>query len=158
MIINCNKCNKDFKVDNSLIPENGRLLQCGHCKNEWFFKPNISSKNKDLYNNNLTKINEFMNQDSSSSLDNSNKIKLKENKSNLSIINNDKKLETNKKNNYMNVLNYLIIFIITFAAIILIVDTFKINLSKINPKIIPALDNLYAIFFDLKLFLKDLFY
>ena len=110
MIINCNKCNKDFKVDNSLIPENGRLLQCGHCKNEWFFKPNIRSKNKDLYNNNLTKINEFMNQDSSSSLDNSNKIKLKENKSNLSIINNDKKLDTNKKNNFMNVLNYLIIF------------------------------------------------
>ena len=31
MIIECNKCNKKFNVDESLIPENGRLLKCSNC-------------------------------------------------------------------------------------------------------------------------------
>ena len=37
MIINCNKCNKSFNVKDDLIPEKGRLLQCGNCQYKWFF-------------------------------------------------------------------------------------------------------------------------
>ena len=40
MIITCNNCNKNFEVDSSVIPENGRLLQCNSCKHKWFFKKN----------------------------------------------------------------------------------------------------------------------
>ena len=38
MEIQCPKCNRSFKIDKSLIPEKGRLLQCGTCGHKWFFK------------------------------------------------------------------------------------------------------------------------
>ena len=38
MEIQCPKCNRSFKIDMSLIPEKGRLLQCGTCSHKWFFK------------------------------------------------------------------------------------------------------------------------
>ena len=45
MEIQCPKCNRSFKIDKSLIPEKGRLLQCGTCSHKWFFK-NIIHENK----------------------------------------------------------------------------------------------------------------
>jgi hypothetical protein len=56
-----------------------------------------------------------------------------------------------------SVLNNLIIIIITFVAIILILDTFKNNISHYLPILIPFLDNLYLSFYDLSSFVKDLF-
>ena len=38
MIITCEKCNKTFNIQDKLIPDNGRLLQCGSCGHKWFFK------------------------------------------------------------------------------------------------------------------------
>ena len=38
MIITCPNCNKKFKIDNSLILDEGRNLQCGSCNNVWFYK------------------------------------------------------------------------------------------------------------------------
>ena len=38
MIIECPKCNKKFQIDQNLIPNNGRKLQCGSCDHNWFFK------------------------------------------------------------------------------------------------------------------------
>ena len=38
MIITCPSCQKKFKLDNNLLPENGRTLQCGSCDYKWFFK------------------------------------------------------------------------------------------------------------------------
>ena len=38
MIITCPNCEKKFKIDNSLIPEDGRNLQCGSCEHIWFYK------------------------------------------------------------------------------------------------------------------------
>ena len=43
MIITCPNCNKQFKIDNSLIPDEGRDLQCGSCNHIWFYK--IQEKN-----------------------------------------------------------------------------------------------------------------
>ena len=51
MIITCPNCNKQFKIDNSLIPDEGRDLQCGSCNNVWFYK--IEEEN-----NKLLKLNE----------------------------------------------------------------------------------------------------
>jgi predicted Zn finger-like uncharacterized protein len=31
MIIECTNCNKKFRVDDDLIPENGREIICGSC-------------------------------------------------------------------------------------------------------------------------------
>ena len=38
MIITCPNCEKRFKIDNSLIPNEGRDLQCGSCEHVWFYK------------------------------------------------------------------------------------------------------------------------
>ena len=45
MIITCPNCNKQFKIDNSLIPDEGRDLQCGSCNHIWFY--NIQKKNNE---------------------------------------------------------------------------------------------------------------
>ena len=37
MIITCVNCGKKFELEQRLIPDKGRLLQCGSCKHEWFF-------------------------------------------------------------------------------------------------------------------------
>ena len=52
MIISCINCNKKFDLNSDLIPESGRLLVCGICNHEWFYKkeviPNIiQSDNND---------------------------------------------------------------------------------------------------------------
>jgi predicted Zn finger-like uncharacterized protein len=47
MIIDCIKCTKKFEVNASLIPDNGRTIQCGSCNHVWFYKPKIEqSKNE----------------------------------------------------------------------------------------------------------------
>ena len=38
MIIICPSCEKKFQIEDKLIPTEGRLLQCGSCNKEWFFK------------------------------------------------------------------------------------------------------------------------
>jgi predicted Zn finger-like uncharacterized protein len=38
MIISCPNCNKQFKINPSLIPDNGRDLKCGSCDHLWFYK------------------------------------------------------------------------------------------------------------------------
>ncbi len=37
MIISCPECNKRFNIDQNLIPEDGRLLQCSNCMHKWHF-------------------------------------------------------------------------------------------------------------------------
>src|SRR6056300_1660668 len=47
MIIDCINCSKKFEVNASLIPDNGRTIQCGSCNHVWFYKPKIEqSKNE----------------------------------------------------------------------------------------------------------------
>ena len=55
-----------------------------------------------------------------------------------------------------NLLNLIIVFIISFGAIILILDTFQIYIAKIIPNIEFLLYSLYETFNDIRLFLKDL--
>ena len=38
MIINCPNCKKKFKIDDNLIPLEGRDLQCGSCSQIWFYE------------------------------------------------------------------------------------------------------------------------
>ena len=40
MIISCSNCNKKYKIDEKLIPENGRLLQCSSCNHKWHYTIN----------------------------------------------------------------------------------------------------------------------
>ena len=141
MIITCENCNKKFKLDINLLGKNGRFLQCGNCKYKWFFKP-LAKQEK--------------NEKSSDSIASKN---LNKNVKNEPIIinkidnykNNKKKIK--KKSQFIS---YFFISLITFISIIIILDTFKLNISAFLPEIVPFLNNLYASLYDLLLFLKDL--
>ena len=37
MIIKCINCNKKFNVNQNLIPEHGRLIECGSCNHVWHY-------------------------------------------------------------------------------------------------------------------------
>jgi len=62
-----------------------------------------------------------------------------------------------KKSNILNkIISYLVVFIISFVALIIVLDTFKTQLSNILPNLELFLFNLYETFEDIGLFLKDL--
>ena len=54
MIITCPCEKKQFKIDSSLIPNEGRELQCGSCEKVWFYKPQNESENPLKLNNNVS--------------------------------------------------------------------------------------------------------
>ena len=56
MIITCPNCNKQFKIDNSLVPNEGRDLQCGSCNHVWFFKKQKIDFNKDVIKKDISEI------------------------------------------------------------------------------------------------------
>ncbi len=162
MIITCPNCNKKFNIDVSLIPEKGRFLQCGSCNHKWHYiiskqesenDKNINIRNKD---NESTYINKLPQEEKA------NKIKKKTiSKIQKKIKNKNQELsistkKNNKKYSLGNLLGNLMIILITFFALILIIDTFKINISNYFPILIPLLDNLYQSLIDLISFIKDL--
>ena len=135
MIITCACKKKQFKIDSSLIPNEGRKLQCGSCEKIWFYKPKNSIETPLNLEDNISSNNEVIN--------NENKFQDKENKS---------------TNIGFKFFSYLIVFIISFVALIIILDTFKSSLSSIFPNLELILFNLIETLKDIKFFIKDLFY
>ena len=54
MIITCPCEKKQFKIDSSLIPNEGRELQCGSCERVWFYKPQNENEAPLTLNNNIS--------------------------------------------------------------------------------------------------------
>ena len=154
MIIDCIKCNKKFNVDSSLIPDKGRLLECGSCNNKWFFEKDIIKKTSSSIEKSLT-INDNADTDIKIASDTSN-IQDNENVKDLDTSDQVVKDKNLKKNTKFNILNLTIVFIISFIALIIILDTFKAPISKIVPDIELILYNLYETINDIKLFFIDL--
>ena len=157
MIIACQNCNKKFDVDQNLIPEEGRLIQCSSCDHKWFFKNEILAKTKDTSDNVLMKIfdsngsqeKKKINQNNRISIQNRDNVPLEETIKNVEI----NKIKTDKRSNFLNL---IIVFMISFIALILILDTFVEPLIKIFPDLETFLYNLYESINDIKLFIKDL--
>ena len=162
MIISCPNCNKKFNIDQKLIPETGRLLQCSSCNHKWH---HTITK----VNNELAIKEKIQNQDSKNKIlkpalneETSVNEEIKKNvKKNIEqrIIKkeiHDKNKKSNIKFDFSNLLKNLMIIIITFFALILILDTFKMNISNYIPVLVPLLDSLYESIVDLSSFLKDL--
>ena len=157
MIINCINCKKKFEVNSSLIPENGRTIQCGLCNHIWFYKPKINVS-KDETNSEIinpssieektqikNEISQVQNRSNTNDIDNNE-------------INNKKIKKKNKKNSFsiIKVFSYILVLIISFIAIVVILDTFKSSLSNIFPDIEIFLYNLFETVKDVYLFLKNL--
>ena len=140
MIITCPCKKKKFKIDSSLIPIEGRKLQCGSCEKVWFYKIPESTELR-LSDNQIIKENSI----NSSSNDETTKDQKKNIKVNFGSI-------------LFKGFSYLIIFIITLIAIFIILDTFKSPLSNIFPNLEMFLFNLIETLKDIKFFIKDLFY
>ena len=148
MHINCINCKKTFQIDEKLIPDSGRLLQCGKCNHQWFFNKEKLEKIIDKQEDNL-KQND--NEDIKLKKQTESEILLKpeQDENNETITNKHK-----KQNN--NFLNTFLVLIISFIAFVLIVDTFKIQIKAFYPEIDDLLNSLYQTLTDINLFFKDL--
>ena len=147
MIITCPCGEKKFEVDENLIPDKGRLLKCGSCDQTWFFNKNVSEQTEPL-------IDKPANQK---------KILYKDENIDKSVSKAPIKpgselVKYKPKYNFTfgKFLSYIIVSIITFVAIIIVLDTFKDPLSNIFPDLELTLYNLFETLRDLILFAKDL--
>jgi predicted Zn finger-like uncharacterized protein len=156
MIITCENCNKKFDLNSTLIPKKGRMLQCGKCDHKWFFK------NEKVYNNNEPLINkedetELKDLDIAAAIDETKKEYTVKNFPEGELKNDDIIEKDHKKEHKsLKILNYIIVFLISFIALIILADTFKNPLSKFVPNIEVLLYNLIETTKDIILFIKDL--
>ena len=164
MIITCPNCNKQFKIDNSLIPDEGRDLQCGSCNHIWFY--NIQEKNNEV----LELKQEIISEDIETKAENK-EDKIEEEQQPEEIIKNEinikKKVENLEKQKNTTTLkktenkgskffSYLIVFIISFVALIILLDTLKTPLINVFPGLEIILFNLFETLQDIKLFIIHL--
>jgi predicted Zn finger-like uncharacterized protein len=166
MIIECTNCNKKFEIDSALIPAKGRLLQCSHCDNRWFFKKEENGQvlpetiNKVKLPESIAPIKkEIINETPEEPINENLKSKLDNNISIDPIIkkNVNKKKINNNTVGY-NFLNIILVVVISLVALIILVDTLKKPISIIIPNIEIILYNLYETIKDIILFFKDLIY
>ena len=162
MIITCPSCKKKFNIDINLIPAEGRNLQCGSCDRVWFYKkedpiPEPLQINEDIVIKEK-EDREYLNKDKPK--DELTKKPVEENKktkSGLSTIKEtESKPEVIKKNQSSKFFSYLIVFIISLGALIILLDTLKTPLINIFPGLEVLLFNLYETLKDIKLFIIDL--
>jgi predicted Zn finger-like uncharacterized protein len=161
MIIRCPNCNKQFKINPSLIPDNGRDLKCGSCDHLWFYKIEDNKteplplsddfEDKEIDN----KIVENINEPNDVSLPKKTVGRIDKTEDNIA----EKQLPTKnkiKKNASSKFFSYLIVLIISFVALIILIDTLKVPLINIFPGLEILLFNLFEILKDIKLFIIDL--
>ena len=162
MIITCPNCNKQFRIDNSLIPNEGRDLQCGSCNHIWFYK--IEEENEEVLklNNEITskdiEVKVEKNEEKIEKKREFKKVNTKVNNEKENILEKQKNntLSKNSKNNGIKFFSYLIVFIISFVALIILLDTLKTPLINVFPGLEIILFNLFETLQDIKLFIIDL--
>ena len=165
MIINCPNCNKRFKINTSLIPVEGRDLKCGSCDHVWFYK--IEDKNleplflkEDIINNEdkpeiidkkIERTNEIKKSSSHSKIDTKDKKDLDK------IADKQIPSKNKTKNTSSKFFSYIFVFIISFVALIILIDTLKTPLINIFPGLENILFSLFEMLKDIKLFIIDLY-
>ncbi len=162
MIIECPACSKKFNIDEKLIPDEGRLLKCGNCDHTWFFKKEENLK----LETETIKINEIEENKSKINIEPVNvpiketkKIRKKISKKPSTKKSTSKELVSIDKSSVSrenNIIKKIFLIIISIIAFILLIDTFKNQISVIFPGIVQMSDSLFQVINDLKLFIKDL--
>jgi len=144
MIISCEKCNKKFELSDELIPDEGRLLQCGSCSHQWYY----------VHNETIKLVKEV------DGVDISKNVKKTSRKQTEKKVKNDAIDENNSFSNEkkgIGFLSIIIVVVISFIALLVIVDTFKLYIVSFIPNIDFYLSSLYESIKDIFLFFKDLF-
>ena len=147
-----------------MIPDEGRDLQCGSCNHVWFYK--IKEKNNDLL-----KLDEEIESENIDIIPKEKKEKIEEKRQSQGKVKTEIKNELKEKNseNQKNkttsknttnkgskFFSYLIVFIISFIALIILLDTLKTPLINVFPGLEIILFNLFETLQDIKLFIIDL--
>ena len=148
MIIACPCGEKKFEIDESLIPEKGRNLQCGSCNRKWFYKKPIKEELVEKVNPKID-LNE-VGDTTKHEVEETDKKEIDENNQ----IEKEKKIVKKK----INILRIILVFLISFVALIIIIDTFESPLKTVFPNIDLLMNSLYETLHDVVLFIKDLFY
>ena len=145
MIITCPCNKKEFEVDASLIPTEGKLLQCGACDRKWFFQKEVEIKEKELP---IERI---------SIEDKIQEIPKKTEDIIVEAENTKKDIAIKKNIPKVSFLNKLLIIFISFIALIVLLDTFKSQIMIFLPGFDFVLESLYETLKDIFLFISDLF-
>ena len=180
MIVECPNCNKKFNLEENLIPDSGRDLKCSSCGNIWRYEINTdykSKKSKLLNEPNKgieiakSKIENKEIETDEPEIDNKNilindkdneeqkkKINKKQPKSkkDKNLIVEDKKENEKTNKGIKTILVFFLIIIISLLGVILLADTFKLQILNLFPNLVPLFDSFYETLLDLKLFLIDL--
>ena len=152
MIISCEKCNKKFELADNLIPNAGRVLQCGSCSYQWHYVPE----------NKIELVNEVKN-----NVETNDKVKKKPQKSLKKAIEKRKTIanqnihqtyseESETKERKVGFFSFLLVSIISLVSLVILLDTFKVQISSIIPNIDFYLYSLYDTLKDIFLFFTDL--
>ena len=162
MIITCPSCKKKFNIDINLIPSEGRDLQCGSCAHIWFYKKQEPISEPLQINEDIA-IKEKEDSDKLNgdrSKDQLIKKPVEENKKAKPKLSTIKETESKpgliNKTQSSKFFSYLIVFIISLGALIVLLDTLKTPLISIFPGLEVLLFNLYETLKDIKLFIIDL--
>ena len=156
MIITCEQCYKKFEIESKLIPEKGRLLQCSSCNFKWFYKKEILEESKVVLEEQNIKSENI-----DPTIKETNDVKIFDD----SISSEKKNKKPKRKHSYtapktkkISFLNSILVFIISIIALIVLVDTFKNQISLMFPETEYILESLYETLKDILLFFQDLFY
>ena len=162
MIIECPACSKKFNIDEKLIPDEGRLLKCGNCEHTWLYKKEGKIK-LEAETTKISQIEEIKSEINIEPVDDTikqtKKIRKKISKKSSTKESTSKELVSIDKSSVSrenNIIKKIFLIIISIIAFILLIDTFKNQISVIFPGILKMSDSLYLVINDLKLFIKDL--
>ena len=156
MIIECINCNKKFDVNSELIPSSGRTIQCGSCNHIWFFDP------KKIIQTNIEKPKKSEKIFEQKSIQKKKEInKIIKKKDSTFVSKNKKKFEITEykaKSGFSlsRFLSYILVLIISFIALLIVVDTFSSFLYQIFPSLELIVFSLFETLKDIELFIKDL--
>ena len=128
MIINCQSCNKNFEINDQLIPVNGRLVQCGFCNSKWHQLPQIETTEVEP-------------------------IDKKEEK-NLTT---SRSAKTENKTKKIGFLSLVLIILISTVATFLVIETFKIQIISSWPQADVYINHVYETLENIFILIKDLF-
>ncbi len=153
MIIQCENCNKKFEIQDSLIPDEGRLLECGSCAHQWHYTPITKLELTDEVQIKDEPTKQLIVKKKAKKIS---KIKKKvyENDADNEIDQTDENITTKEKN--ISFINFLLVGIISFVAIVILVDTFKNQIAYVIPNISLYINELHEILRDIFLFIADL--
>ena len=162
MIIQCENCNKKFEIQDNLIPDDGRLLECGSCAHQWHYTPITKLELtdevpiKDEPTDKVPIKDEPAEELIIKKVKKKSKIikKIYENDSDNEIDQTNENIKTKEKN--ISFINFLLVGIISFVAIVILFDTFKNQIAYVIPNVGLYINELHEILRDIFLFIADL--